>query len=213
METKNYNQQDGRKFCSLFLRRDASNWLIAIVTVVNLLILIHFTFPIGKAEIIVKGRDEFVIRKDIIYQYITTRNVGLRIGEISSIDALIVSLAKNNSGNEIFKEIFSDIYMLGTDNNLYPYINGVIYPNELLYFQYGFHSKNSNNLANLDIGKYEYLISFKNDKGKEISTLHYAFSIDDSCKCEYRNVPLTLLQNHQRKNELLDILKVLKVKE
>lgn len=203
-----------------------TNWIIAFATIVNLLILLYSVIPVGKKEkVVIRGKNELQItlykcRYLNVYQYLTFRNIGEKTGEIVSIDGLIVS-SNTKQGVPTFKQHYTELgYFIGTDYQYFPILNLVLYPNDYWTDRYGFKTKNEEfvDLDNFGAGDYEYLVTFKNDKGKLIKVMHYRFSIDesemeslkDNCQSHTIYVQLMQLYNIHRIDELLNFLSELK---
>jgi len=199
-----------------------TNWIIAFATIVNLLILLYSVIPIGKAEVIVRGKNELEIllhqcKYLNVYHHLTFRNIGQKTGEIASVEGLIVSLS-TNQGVPIFKQHMLEFgYYVGTDYSRYfPCLDLIFYPNDWWSERFAFFKRASevSDLDNFNAGDYEYFIVFKNDKGKLINAIHYRFSINESeiytlknnCQLQRIYVQLVQLQNKHRREELLNLL-------
>ena len=212
--------------------------IVAIIISVLSFILSVFSFvrPFDKDEIIVTSGDELGLLRGqlagtlLIFQDISVRNVGKKIGDIATVEGLIVSQKNDKGGNPIYKKYLCEVnYNLGMafEGKDYTFLNWVLSPNEWHRFHlslgrikhrdYAYKlDYNHKEFDNFDAGDYEYLLTLKNDKNKYIDIKHYQFSIKISeVDSIVTGIPiyvsLTPLQNQQRITELLKIQEALKI--
>ena len=118
--------------------KQSSNWVIAILAFVNLVIFGYSILrPFDKEKIIAGSANELFIGQNWgnlnFYQYFQLQNAGQKQGVITSFEGLIV--AKDNSN---FKRYISaKYYQDKLNNSYYPIVNIVLNPNDNMdnYFQ------------------------------------------------------------------------------
>ncbi|MDR1714497.1 MAG: hypothetical protein LBS20_01480 [Prevotella sp.] len=113
-----------------------TNWIIAIATVVNALVLTYQVFPISITKFTISSRPEIsMYNKDgklSVSQYFNFFNNGGLLSTILSIDALIVSLEKDINGNHTYLKHFTNIYTYDNQGKFYePFISQIYYPMQM----------------------------------------------------------------------------------
>jgi len=233
MESENQTQEKPIEVKVISIK-DRVAIIAIIISVIGLCLSMYSIIrPFDKEEINVTSGDELNLFRGLLggtlvaEQDISLVNVGKRVGNVASIEGLIVSQKKDKEGIPIFKKRFYEIiYFEKREHPFgrhYTFFNWVIFPNEWLSYRLQLNQEkardydyNHKEFDNFDAGDYEYLLVLKNDMRKRICVKHYQFSVNkpdvDSLMNEVpRFFSLTPLQNKKRVNELLKISDALKI--
>ena len=138
--TNNHNATKSKKINEMMKKDYTSNYINAVLVLFNIIIVLYATFrPFDKEKFIVESANELTIGENWgnIYfnQYINIRNTGKKVGTITSIEGLIVSI-DNPSFYPLYISAKNYGYEFRGSYNI-PIINISLYPNEVLtcYFQ------------------------------------------------------------------------------
>lgn len=197
-----------------------SSFLSLLIAAISLVISVYTTIhTVGKEKIDVVGFKYigFAVsdkKQLFLSQIISLKNYGDAKGSISSIEAFIISKARNSHGDPMYMRYFSDVYCVTEQEAVNPFLGCFLYPGDSWYTEVRVYQETKDGFGSFGYGvtpkesiKYEYLLVFRGDKEYP---LYYEFTVNES---QVRNIlgssgdnsaiTLNPIQEQERRDALL----------